>query len=123
MKRTTIWLCCLFMAACTYEKLPEMSKVDGQYTGTFTRNGMSSLVELELIDGQFNGKSERARFPAVCRGSFSYKKSTITFIDSCLWTTDFDWSLILNGEWNYTIDYPKLILSSDNGDQYVLEQE
>jgi hypothetical protein len=123
VKKTTIWLCFLLIGACTHEKLPVVSGVDGHYTGVFTRNGISSMVELELKDGHFSGKSEGDKFPAICKGSYTYTLTTITFVDSCLWTTEFDWSLILNGEWHYTKACAKLNLSNSNGDQYVLVEQ
>jgi len=77
----------------------------GAYVGTFSRTGMDTAnVRLNIGNGIFSGQSDRVKYPAICHGSYSQGDNTITFVDSCTWTADFDWSLILNG--TYNISYP-----------------
>jgi len=78
--------------------------ISAAYGGTFQRSGMQkSGVLLTLNAGTFTGSSSQDKYPAICRGSYTIDGSTITFIDSCNWTADFDWTLILNGTYNITM--------------------
>ena len=76
----------------------------GSYMGTFHRTGMDTVgLILSFSENNFEGSSTRPKYPAICRGSFQLNTTTVTFTDSCVWTADFDWTLILNG--NYNIDF------------------
>lgn len=57
-------------------------------------------VAITLGNNHFEGQSDRDQYPAICRGSYATSASTIAFVDSCTWTANFDWSLILNGTYN-----------------------
>ncbi len=74
-----------------------------RYIGYFNRTGMDTVwVSLLFTGNRFEGNSERAKYPAICGGSFSLQGNKIIFTDTCAWTADFDWSLVLNGV--YTIE-------------------
>lgn len=96
---------------------------NGNYTGFFERNGVSSNVQLNLVNGSFNGQSVIEKFPALCTGTYLISGNTITFDSNCMWTADFDWTLILNGEWNYNRNGNILKLTKSNGDKYTLTQQ
>ncbi len=103
----------------------ESITLDGRYIGYFQRTGMDSVwVSLLFTGNKFEGNSERAQYPAICAGSFSIEGNKITFTDSCAWTANFDWSLVLNG--TYTIEVlpeQKLRIWRSNGnmvDEYWL---
>ncbi|EKT4520703.1 hypothetical protein JE945_002472 [Flavobacterium psychrophilum] len=96
--------------------------INGNYVGFFERNGVSSNVQLNLTNGTFNGQSTTLKFPALCNGTYIITSNTITFEDKCMWTAEFDWTLILNGEWNYIMNGNNLTLTKANGDKYVLSQ-
>ncbi|MCX2745470.1 hypothetical protein OO013_16440 [Mangrovivirga sp. M17] len=98
-------------------------KIEGEYTGTFERNGNTSGVELSLQNGTFSGQSETVKFPAICSGTYMVTNSAITFTNECPWTAEFDWSLILNGEWDYEYDNGTLIMTNSTGDKYILEKQ
>jgi len=98
----------------------------GEYTGTFERNGIESSITLNLEEATFNGTSDSDNFPAICNGSYltDSSMSTITFENTCFFTADFDWTLILKETWNYEIvDETNLVLTKQNGDVYRLSKQ
>lgn len=97
-----------------------VSDIRGDYTGTFERNGEISNVDLQFNNRQFTGTSEIPKFPAICKGKFSINGNLIFFSNECAWTAEFDWTLILNGEWAYQLIGDTLILTASNGDKYTL---
>lgn len=94
--------------------------IEGNYVGTFERNNKSSNVTLNFVGGKFIGESEITKFPAICNGNFSMINHALKFANKCPWTAEFDWSLILSGEWEYYKNGDKLILTNAIGDKYSL---
>ena len=47
----------------------------------------------------------------------------MTFENACVWTADFDWTLILWGDWTYTFNGNLLIMTKSNGDKYTLTKQ
>ena len=79
--------------------------LSGRYMGKFYRTGGDTVnVSLLFTENNFSGSSDRPKYPAICNGTFSANKNgstnTIQFDDVCMWTADFDWSLILDGEYD-----------------------
>jgi hypothetical protein len=74
-------------------------------------------------NGTFNGQSVVAKFPALCNGTYLIAGYTITFEDKCVWTAEFDWTLVLSGAWNYNLNGNILTLVKSNGDKYTLTQQ
>lgn len=96
---------------------------NGNYIGIFERNGISSNVQLNLVNGSFNGQSTIQKYPALCNGTYLISGNSITFDDNCPWTADFDWTLILDGDWNYNMNDNILILINSSGDKYTLTRQ
>ncbi|MGB3774838.1 MAG: hypothetical protein WA951_06240 [Leeuwenhoekiella sp.] len=94
--------------------------LDGNYTGIFERGNKISTVEINLNNGMFSGSSEEQKFPGICRGTFSHASNTITFKNECPWTLEFDWTLILSGEWTINVSNNTLTLENSLGDHYNL---
>ena len=98
----------------------------GTYMGMFSRTGMDTTqVSLFFDQNRFNGKSSRANYPAVCAGTFLLEDNTIQFRDTCAWTANFDWSLILSGSYNISISDGTVRIWKTNGaitDEYLLRQ-
>lgn len=94
--------------------------LEGNYSGTFTRGNESSTVELIFENGKFEGSSEITKFPAICNGTYQVSGNKIEFTNSCAWTAEFDWTLILSGSWTFQKTNNQLILTHSNGDQYNL---
>jgi len=101
------------------------NELSGNYVGTFHRTNMgTSQVMLSFINNSFSGSSSVEKYPALCHGSFLLNSPNITFTDSCTWTADFDWTLILNGTYNISfLDERNVRIWRDNGtvtDEYLL---
>lgn len=126
MKVNIVILLSLFIALLGCKKEDENNQqhsLEGDYTGIFDRNGNTSNVTLSLNEGTFNGSSEIEKFPAICNGTYIVSGNRITFTNVCNWTADFDWTLILDDEWNYNLSNDMLTMTKANGDQYVLSKE
>jgi len=99
------------------------SNIDGKYIGIFERNGNTSNVELNFNRGTFSGESETIKFPAICNGNYSISDSSIEFENLCPWTAEFDWSLIISGSWDYSLEDNTLTMTKSNGDKYILSKQ
>ena len=105
--------------------------MDGTYKGTFTvtysSGTQSGQTSLELKDGKFSCSGNSNRIPAGGSGTFSSDNKKIAFNDENVWTADFDWNLILSGQYDYTFDEKKLMLSADKNGvgnyKYDLEKQ
>lgn len=113
----------LLVTACNKAKENPSSSIEGNYIGNFERNGNVSNVQLTLANQKFSGESETARFPAICEGNYSVVNGTITFENTCVWTADFDWSLILSGTWSFNLEENVLTMTKSNGDEYILTKQ
>ena len=95
--------------------------VEGKYSGTFTVkyfvdmptswDAGSGKVTLELKKGKFSCTANPNRVPAGGSGSYSIRNGKIIFEEAHFWTADFDWGLILSGEYKYTVNGKKLKIS------------
>ena len=95
--------------------------LNGSFSGWFKRGEVRADVTLNLNNNTFTGSSVQEKFPAICKGVYSVSETNIYFIDECIWTADFDWTLILSGSWDYDLTpNNKLNMMKPNGDQYVL---
>ena len=114
----------LLLACNKNDDNDDMTLSEGMYIGTFHRTGMdTSVVTLTLDGNKFNGQSDRKLYPAICSGTYEYYENTIRFTDSCTWTANFDWTLILNGPYSVTRKNNELRFSRTVGniiDEYVL---
>ena len=109
--------------ACNNDDDNSQQYINGEYIGMFERNGNTSNVELTFNDGTFTGESEMEKFPALCNGTYLISGNNITFVNDCPWTAEFDWSLILNAEWNFNLSNNVLIMTKENGDKYTLTKQ
>jgi hypothetical protein len=100
-----------------------LTNLDGTYEGTFERDGKISNVILVIAEGRFSGSSDSVQFPAICEGSIELHEEGLIFTDECMWTADFDWSLILNKEWVFEWNKTSLTLVNSKGDKYLLNQQ
>ena len=99
--------------------------IEGTYSGTFTVNysdgtGKSTgATTLELKNGRYTCTGNHNRVPAGGSGTYSISNGKIIFEDENIWTCDFDWNMILKGEYYYTFDGKKLKFSENkNGVGY-----
>ncbi len=109
--------------SCNTDDENSQPEINGEYVGVFERDGNNSNVELTFNNGNWTGESEIVKFPALCNGTYSSSGNVITFENACFWTAEFDWTLILSGEWNYRLNGNSLILTKTNGDKYTLTKQ
>lgn len=116
-------------AACT--DTDTSTRLQGKYEGVFYRvtnnvKGESSNVTLNFSDDRYTGTSSIVKYPALCEGTFAPSSEEIHFRNTCIWTAEFDWTLILDGTFKVTRTADEIILSKEinaaNGDYYVLRK-
>ncbi|GMN10267.1 hypothetical protein MTsPCn9_13180 [Croceitalea sp. MTPC9] len=111
------------LLACNNDDGIKKQIIEGEYVGIFERNGITSNVQLNLDDSGFSGESDTQKFPAICNGTYSISDNSINFSNACIWTADFDWTLILSKEWNFDFKNNTLVLVHSNGDKYTLTKQ
>ena len=82
---------------------------DGVYTGTFQRQlafggGETANVTLTFSSNTWTGQSDITKYPALCHGTYSIAKQKIIFTNDCIWTDEFDGTLILGGEYTLSLN-------------------
>ncbi|OBQ54229.1 hypothetical protein JJL45_09935 [Tamlana sp. s12] len=103
--------------------------LNGNYNGTFTveyLNGdtFSNSVTVRFSEGNnYQSSGNKDYFPAGGSGTYKKSNSTIEFFDINFWTTNFDWHLILGGEYEYSIKGNELILSKSKSDFGIYKYE
>ena len=90
--------------ACSSDDNVTAISINGTYEGTFHRespntNWEGAMVKISFADGTFVGESDQPNYPAICEGTYSIMGDNIVFSNSCAWTTEFDASFILDGEY------------------------
>jgi hypothetical protein len=96
---------------------------NGTYKGTFQRQiaggGQISNVTITFSGNTWDGKSESDQYPALCHGT--YKQiglDSINFEDECFWTADFDWSLILSGNYEIKLSSKRIEITRNYNGNY-----
>ena len=120
MKSRYVWIILamgLFLG-CRTQDGSLFRSVDGNYRGTFTRASQTSEVDLVLDNGRFSGSADSVA--RIGSGSYDINSGEIEFVDENFWTADFDWSLILNGTWEFEKNGRELVLTHERGDVYRL---
>jgi hypothetical protein len=118
MKTFELALIIIVFMACHQKNSQRIEGIEeGIYTGEFkvvyptgTHTGKTTL---ELRNSKYTCEGNANRIPAGGSGTYSINNNKITFHDENIWTADFDWNLILNGEYDYSFDGKKLKLSTD----------
>lgn len=77
---------------------------NGTYFGTFQRNlisgkGQKANIRITFSSGKWNGQSDIANYPALCHGTYKTEGNKVIIENECAFTANFDWSLILSGEY------------------------
>lgn len=79
---------------------------EGNYTGVLViTNSMKSVpvtqpISISLKDGEFNITPNANLKPFGGKGTYTFKNKIGYFTDDGVWTADFDWNMILNGEYD-----------------------
>ena len=104
MKKIVFILGLLFLISCKKDEQIDRKIPDGNYTGTFQRELVwsdSDTANITIIfsSNKWSGTSDMVKYPALCKGIYSIVGDTIIFENECVWTAEFDWSLILAGKY------------------------
>jgi hypothetical protein len=91
---------------------------DGTYIGTFQRQlafggGDTAHVTITFSSNKWTGQSYRFHYPALCHGTYNIDKNKIVFANDCVWTAEFDWTLILSGEYDFSTNGNHLTIYHD----------
>lgn len=119
-----------YMVSCNQLDNVVVENLSGKFEGTFERveSGISlglSEVSLEFEGNTYKGSHKEPRYPVICNGSYSIEDAKVIFANDCFFTADFDWSLILNGEYDAMLSGQELTLTRNNGnfeDTYRLKR-
>lgn len=93
----------IILVSC--EKNDEPTYLDnGNYTGTFQRelvwgDSDTANIIMTFSSNTWSGSSDRVKYPALCNGTYRIEGDTIIFENLCVWTAEFDASLILSGKY------------------------
>ena len=124
-----IYLLILLVSLIMGCKKEKLAIQDGIYRGIFTvsySNGVQTgPVTVELKSGTYTCSNNSNGIPAGGSGTFRIGNNKMFFTDDKMWTADFDWNLILNGDYETTFDGKKLSLtaSRNNVGTYTYELE
>ena len=133
MKRLFLLLLSLIgLFSCNKTNTINQPISDGTYKGTFQRqvsgNGQISTITINFNSGIWTGQSQIAKYPALCSGSYKTNSdSEIIFQNACVWTAEFDWTLILSDTFKIKTvgDSLELVKNNNNNsiDIYKLRKE
>jgi len=106
-----IWIVIILSISC--EKTHNDKIPDGVYTGSFQRQlalggGDTANVILTFSSDTWTGQSDIPKYPALCHGIYRIEKQKIIFTNDCIWTTEFDGTLILGGEYTLSLNGSQL---------------
>ena len=112
MKNTLLLTICFIICTvitCESDHNYPTNIPDGEYIGTFQRQlafggGDTSHVSITFSSNTWTGVSDKQHYPALCHGTYSIKKDKIIFNNVCIFTADFDGTLILGGEFDFNLD-------------------
>ena len=118
------------LGGCSDHDISTVESVQGEYEGIFYRTTPSgeqsrSKIHLTFTGDYFEGNSETVKYPAICGGDFNLDGKTITFKNTCVWTAEFDWTLILDGSFAIQREGERITMVKSAGtivDTYVLER-
>ena len=100
---------------------------EGTYSGTFTvtysSGKQTGTVKLILENGMYLCSGNADFIPAGGFGTYSIKNDVIVFVDENFWTANFDWNLILKGEYGYSFNGKKLKFSAYKNDVGLYEYD
>jgi hypothetical protein len=125
MKKSLILLLSVFIfSSCEKDAGEELKLQDGTYSGKFILKNIDPganttdivvATSITITGDNYTSTSGPNRTPAGGSGKFSVKSPIINFADKNVWTADFDWNLILSGDYTSEINGDSLFLSKKAG--------
>lgn len=109
------------LSACNSVENEFPSLLEGLFSGTFERTDKGTSlgvaeVTLAFEGDRFGGSGGPNRYPTICQGTFTLSRNSITFNNTCFFTADFDWSLILSGTYQISQEGEELVFRRSMGD-------
>ena len=116
-------LCLAIFAVSCKKTISDYLILEGTYVGTFQRltlsGGQISNVTITFSSNNWTGQSQFAKYPALCHRTYNAKGTNeITFENSCPWTAEFDWTLILSQDYKIKIIGNDIEISRDYNGTY-----
>ena len=108
--------------ACSNDDDTTDRSFNGTYTGTFSVTYENGDTFSNPVSVTFNGQDNysstgnSSRIPAGGSGTYVKENTTISFHDINTWTADFDWNLVLDGTYDYSLTGTHLIISAHKND-------
>jgi len=105
MRKYLLFVCCLIgLLGCDKDEKNFPKLQEGIYVGTFQRELVwspsdTAKITMTFSSNTWSGSSNKVKYPALCKGTYSIVGDTIIFENECAWTAEFDWSLILSGKY------------------------
>ena len=93
--------------------------LSGTYIGTFHRSGDTSApsnIQIIFKEDSFSGTSDRTFYPAICNGTYSVFGDSIAIQNLCAFPADFDWTLIFNGNYAFSMQGDSVYFTRNYGD-------
>ncbi len=106
--------------------------LSGTYAGTFHRIGDTSSpsqIQISFYEDSFSGTSDRTFFPAICNGTYRVFGDSIAVRNLCVFPADFDWTLIFNRNYAFSMQGDSIYFSRNDGgfaylqDVYALKKQ
>jgi hypothetical protein len=121
-----LFFVCTLVVSCKKDRPTFLS--DGIYTGTFQRYSRIEPIQIKIQGNNFTGLSASSdHYPVLGYGTFKLDRNTIEFANKAGFTADFDWTLILDGQYKIITRGPEIkfqrIYPNDEADMYTLRRE
>lgn len=109
----------LFFLSCSKEIL-QSTTIDGSYQGVFEWTNTNPAVDFMPLKGDVTVTFEGLNYsstgnanyvPASSGGKYFIKKDVMTFTDTMMHTANFDWNMLLNGSYAYSISGDNITLT------------
>lgn len=99
----------------------DLLPLEGTFTGIFRVEYTGGETHSNPVTVTFNGdgyssSASQDRFPAGGSGKFERGGNSLEFADENIWTADFDWNLILDGDYKYSQSGNSLTFSAQKND-------
>lgn len=101
--------------ACDHGVDPIRPIQAGDYVGTFSIRSENGTTQSGLVTFRFRANTyscipEKVYLPPSGGGSYRLGDKSLTLTDTVMHTAEFDWTLILNGDFTYSNDGEKITL-------------
>lgn len=111
------------LISCNKSDRDTSTPTDGTYEGTFKRyhqeGSQTANVRLTFTGSSWSGASNINKYPALGSGAFTVAEAGIKFNNKTVWTADFDWTLILDGDYIEMRDGDSLRITKSYGNGWV----